>query len=103
MELSLKDVFKASGDDIIEGLVRGNGIKSSISDLAAKEGMDTTAYMMKLKSTLNSTGKEVFKSNTKEYKAFQKSVDAFTSLDNIGASGVIRRQNRWAESLSDGL
>ncbi len=103
MELSLKDVFKASGGDLVEWLVRGSGIKSSIADLAAKEGLDATAYMTKLRNTLNTTGKEIFNVNSKEYKAFQKSVDSFTSLDNLGVSGTIRKQNRWMESLSDGL
>ena len=65
--------------------------------------MDATAYMTKLRNTLNTTGKDAFKANSKEYKAFQKSVDSFTSLDNLGVSGVIRNQNRWIESLSDGL
>lgn len=103
MELSLKDVFKASGGDLVEWLVRGSGIKSSIADLAAKEGLDATAYMTKLRNTLYTTWKDVFQANSKEYKAFQKSVDSFTSLDNLGVSGTIRKQNRWIESLSDGL
>lgn len=98
----MKDVFKSSGDDIYEAIIKGNSTKS-ISELAAKEGLDTTAYMTKLRGALRNAGEKSFAKGSKELSAFQKSVDQFTDLSGVGVSGQIRRQNRWIESLSDGL
>lgn len=102
IEAWLKDVFKVSGDDIFQAIIKGNGA-TSISELAAKEWIDATTYMTKLRGTLRDAWEKGFTKWSKEYKEYTKAVDQFTDLSGIGAGGVIRRQNRWMDSLSDGL
>lgn len=102
IESGLKDVFKASGDDIYQAIIKGNGA-TSIGELAAKEGMDATAYMWKLRGSLRDAWEKGFTKWSKQYKEYTKAVDHFTDLSGIGVGGTIRKQNRWMDSLSDGL